>query len=113
PDRGSAPPAPPGSITFRRVRDEDRSEGGARHVSGRQIGSCVSACKIDPPYCLICKCYQTGCEGTLSFGVKACSRRGPVGGSEPSTGPGMCLSVVVIPVLTRSFSAALVRSASK
>ena len=43
----------------------------------------ISAATIDRTYCRICKCYRTGSEGTLSFGVKACSRRGPVGEAAP------------------------------
>src|SRR5208337_4037245 len=55
---------------------------GLHSVAGRMgLGwkppPCQSASKSDPPYCRICKCYRTGSEGTLSFGVKACSRIGP------------------------------------
>src|SRR5215211_4125696 len=78
--------------------------------------ACHSACNFDPPYCLICECYQGGGDGTLSAHEDVWLMGGPVGGSgpswpEPSTGPGTGLAVVLGAVLARSFSAAVFRSA--
>jgi len=46
---------------------------------------CQSASKFDPPYCLICECYQGGGDATLSDAqVDVWVTGGPVGGSGPS-----------------------------
>jgi hypothetical protein len=64
------------------LRELRRTPDGVHKANHAQ--DCQSACKFDPPYCLICECYQSGNKEVLSSRVEACSRRGPVGGSGPS-----------------------------
>jgi hypothetical protein len=74
-----------------RVRDKiAASKRKGLWVGGPIPLGCYSACKIDPPYCLICECYPGGAVGAdgpartdlLSLSTsKACSKGGAVGGS--------------------------------